>query len=208
MNLTKIESRNSHYIDLERIDDSSIIVDAGAFQGVFEENLRIFPQGKDCQIIILECERELKQMLEDKHLHMVRVIGKALCGQSSFLEKTFFQVLGLPGWGSIFNRRLSRGAKEKCTGHLSYPVETIKINDIFTELGIEEIDYFKIDIMGAEREVMETMNQETASKIKQIDIKFYELISGMNSIEGNKILINLGFKTEFTAQRQLFAWRE
>jgi len=208
MDLTKIESRNSHYIDLERIDDNSIIVDAGAFQGLFEEKLRIFPQGKDCQIIILECDQNLKQMLEDKHLHNVMVIGKALSGQSSSPEKTFFQVLGLPGWGSVFNRRLKDGAGGKCTGHLSYPVKTIRINDVFSEFGIEKIDYFKIDIMGAEREVVETMSQETASRIKQIDIKFYELISGMRGKQGNKKLIKLGFKTKFIDQRQLFGWRE
>lgn len=208
MDLTKIESRNSHYIDLGRIDDNSIIVDAGAFQGLFEEKLRMFPQGKDCQIITLECDQNLKQMLEDKHLHVVKIVGKALCGQFSPPEKIFFQVLGLPGWGSIFNRRLSRGAKKQCTGHLSYLVKTIRINDIFSELEIENIDYFKIDIMGAEREVIETMSQETASKIKQIDIKFYELISGMNSIEGNEKLTSLGFETKFMDQRQLFGWRE
>jgi hypothetical protein len=62
--------------------------------------------------------------------------------------------------------------------------------------------------MGAERKVVETMSQETASRIKQIDIKFYELISGMRGKQGNKKLINLGFKTRFMNERQLFGWRE
>lgn len=208
MRLTEIQSKNTHFIDLGRINDDSIIVDAGALGGIFEENLRASPQGKNCRIIILECDRNLKQLLEDKHLHNVMVIGKALSGQLSSSEKTFFQVLGLSGWGSVFNRKLSHGARRKCMGHLNYPVKTIRINDIFSEFGIEKIDYFKIDIMGAEREVIETMSQETASKIKQIDIKFYELISGMRRREGNEKLINLGFKTEFTAQRQVFAWRD
>ena len=208
MKLTEIQSKGTHFIDLGRINDDSIIVDAGALWGIFEENLRTFPQAKQCRIIILECDRGLRQLLEDKHLYNVTVIEKALCGQLSSPEKQFFQVIGLPGWGSFFNRRLSPGAKRKCKGFLNYPVKTIRINDIFSELGIKKIDYFKVDIMGAEREVVETMSQETASKIKQIDIKFFELISGMRRKKGNQRLINLGFKTEFTAQRQLFAWRE
>lgn len=208
MELIEIQSKCPHFIDLERINDDSIIVDAGAFQGVFEENLRLTLQGKDCRVIILECDRSLSKLLKDKHIHNVTVIEKALCGQLSPSYKLFHQTLGLPSWGSFFNRRLSCRAAKKCTGHLVYPVRTIRINDIFSELGIERIDYFKIDIMGAEREVVETMSQKTASKIKQIDIIFFELISGMQRREGNQRLIDLGFKTEFTAQRRLFAWRE
>ena len=208
MELTKIQSHNLHFINLERINDDSVMVDAGAYLGLFEENIRLFPQAKNCQIIILECNRDLKRMLEDKNLHNVTVIGKALSGQMSLPEKTFFQVIGLPDWGSVFNRRLNRRARKKCREHLSYPVKTIKINDIFSELEIEEIDYFKIDIMGAEREVVETMSREIALRIKQIDIKFYELTSGLDSKEGERKLIDLGFMTELVSQRQVYGRRE
>ena len=208
MELDKIQSHNLHFINLARINDNSVMVDAGAYLGLFEENVRLFPQAKNCQIIVLECNQDLKRILEDKNLHNVTVIGKALSGQNSLPEKTFFHILGLPDWGSVFNRRLSHGVNTKCVGHLNYQVKTIRINDIFSELGIEKIDYFKIDIMGAEREVVETMNRETALRIKQIDIKFYELISGLDSKEGEKKLIDLGFITEFVSKRQIYGRRE
>lgn len=208
MELTKIQSHDPHYIDLKRINDESIIVDAGAMLGIFEENLRATPQGKNCRIIILECDSSLKKAIEDKHIRNTTIIERALCGQHSPAKKSFSQVVGLPGWGSFFERKLSRGAREKCKGFLSYSVKTLRINDIFSTLRIERIDYFKIDIMGAEKEVMETMSQETALRIKQIDIKFFNSIAGMKKAEGIERLIDLGFEIESMSSRQVYGWRK
>ncbi len=208
MELTEIKSHDLHYIDLERINDDSIVVDAGAMLGIFEEKLRATVQGKNCKIIILECDKSLKRLLENKNLHNVTIIERALNGQRSPKEKSFSQVIGLPGWGSFFDRNLCKGARRKCAGFLNYKVKTIKINNIFSELNIEKIDYFKVDIMGAEKKVIETMSQETASKIKQIDIKFFESIAGMKRNEGDRKLINLGFKTEIKSSRQIYGWRQ
>ena len=131
--LTAVRSHNVHYIDLERIDDDSILVDAGGHLGLFEEALKLLHSCQSCKIIVLECDRNLKQLIENKHLYNVIVIEKALGGQSSAPGgRVFYQYIGLPGWGSFYHQIEESVSKLRCKGVIDYAVESIGIKTTTT----------------------------------------------------------------------------
>lgn len=152
-----------HFVDLSRLGDDSIIVDAGASYGLTIKELRKFEQTKNCTIYAIEPHK--KNVKDLKKLKNVVVCNKALVGQEFGGEVLFGEVAGLQQWGYIAPS--FEGKRRHGRPGSKYTVKTLKINDVFKEFNIPHIDYLKTDIEGSEKEVIETMSQETASKIKQ-----------------------------------------
>lgn len=170
------ELREDHFVNLRPLNDESIIVDIGACMGKTIESLRNYEQTKNCKIFAIECNKDHIRILREKKFHNVIICERAVVGQNSDKNVTFYQHLGMPSWGNIIR---PRGASHrKFRGIKEYKVKTLKINDIFSFLGVGEIDFLKIDIEGSEKEVIETMSEETASKIKQIAIEFHFPLEG------------------------------
>lgn len=66
-----------HYIDLSRITDESVIVDAGSCTGTFIERIRKFTNAR---IYAIECARNNLQFLKEKTFENVQIEEKALVG--------------------------------------------------------------------------------------------------------------------------------
>ena len=183
----------SNFIDLRRIDDNSIIIDAGACFGLFIEALRKKPEASKCRVIALECDRDNAKALERKKFLNLKICKRALVGQSSAKNTLFYQYVGLPGWGSTINRRVWH---KKCKEVRKYEVGTVRINDIFKDLSIEHIDFLKMDIEGAEMEVLDTMTRKTASKITQLSVEVHKPPLQESRPVFKKMLERLGYKAQ------------
>lgn len=158
----------NHFIDMREIDDNSIIVDAGACWGDFIKCLRKHERGKNCRIIAVECQRDNVKALRERGYQNVTVCERALVGQGYGDKATFSQVIKQKGWGNLFGNTIRPGRRK-----VDYEVKTLRINDIFSVLGIGWIDFLKMDIEGAEWNILKTMTEETASKIGQMSMEVH-----------------------------------
>jgi len=173
-----LEKIGIHFIDFERTGDNPVIIDAGACMGKYIE--AISKRIKGCKIVAIECDRDHIEVLREKNYSNVTLCEKALIGYNQKEKMVYHKYVGLPYSGSVgfektyIKDRLSR----KFKGIERYEVETFGINDIFSEFGIDRIDYLKMNIEGAERDVLAAMTEETASRIDQISVSIHTRILG------------------------------
>jgi len=178
----------NHFIDMREIDDSSIIVDAGACWGGFIEGLREHENGKNCRVIAIECEKYNIRKLKERNYHNVTVCEKALVGQDFDDKPVFYQIAGYTQWGNFYKKHPGDFAEIK-----EYEVETLKINDIFSVFDIKWIDFLKMDIEGSEGDILKTMTEETAVKIGQMSIEVHDWDGFLSVSDVIERLGDLGF---------------
>ncbi len=211
-----LEKIELHYIDLEKMRDNPVIVDAGACMGKYIEimNKRI----KGCKIMAIECDRENIETLREKNFSNVTICEKALIGYSFRGRMVYHKYVGLPYSGSIgYEKTYIKKNTRKFKEVIKYEVETFGINDIFTEFDIDRIDYLKMNIEGAERDVLAAMTKETALRIGQISVSIHTKIHDdlassplKDSVKTDAIqrLNELGFTAWKVARRLTYGFME
>ena len=198
--------KEKHFIRLDRLNGDSIIVDVGVCEGDVIKKLREHKQTSKCKIFAIECNKRLVEMLRKQNLFNVEICEKALVGQGIGEKVAFFEGARGSNWGSIAPSQL----KERwATAIDSYDVETFEINNIFNELGIDKIDYMKMDIEGSEKLILETMSMEVAEKIKQMTIEVHwpNLQVGITMDWAKERLIELGFEIKVKKHAEIFCER-
>lgn len=178
-----------HRINFEYLNNNSIIVDAGACMGTFIDFVR---KHIACKIYAIEpCKTHVK-LLNSKEYLNVKVINKALVGKSTTDYINFNEYIGLPEWGSVYPRNISHYKLKKT---VSYTVGCININDIFNMLGVDHIDYLKLDIEGAEFDIFYSMTKQIASKIYQFSAEIHAINHDISDVPNLIRIINkLGYK--------------
>jgi len=58
----------------------------------------------------------------------------------------------------------------------NYLVKTITIEDLIKNYNLDQIDYLKIDIEGAEYDLIDSLNNDICNKITQISVEFHDFI--------------------------------
>lgn len=199
--------RNKHYVDIDKLNDDSIIIDVGACVGTVIEALREYKQTAKCKIIALECNKKLVEILRKQNFNNIEICEKALTGQNAGKYVTFFEGKRGPNWGSIESASLNERWEESPG---KYKVKTLKINDIFDEFDIDKIDYMKMDIEGGEKLILDTMSTETAMKIKQwtMEVHWPNPYSGITMEGTESRLIDLGFKIVRKDRTEIFCERD
>lgn len=144
-----------HHVDLNRLNEKSVIVDAGACVGEFIDGIRKYV---NCRIIAIEPSKENIKELRRKN---VELIEAALVGRD-FPKSTNFYKNKKNDAGSVVYIR---------NAEASYEVSAVTLDDIFKLC--KRIDYLKCDIEGAEKNLIETMTQKDAKKIGQISLEFH-----------------------------------
>ena len=204
-----------HYIDFKRLPSNPVIVDAGACFGKYVNMMK--KRIPECKVIAIECDKENLKVLKKEIPSDVIICEKALVGHRRENKLIYYQYLGLPYSGSVGYEKTYIKKYRKYEGTIEYEVETLGINDIFSEFGIDRIDYLKMNIEGIERDILAAMTEETASRIGQISLSIHTRIrddldssplresSGIDMIER---LRELGFKTEKVDRRLIYGIRE
>ena len=202
------DRKSKHFVNIDRLNDDSIIVDAGACEGDVFVRLREHKQTSKCKIFAIECDRiNLEIIKKHSFFYNIEIIEKALVGQNIEGPVKFIRCKRGSNWGSIKPANITDRWKD---AEDSYDVETLKINDIFNEFGIEKIDYMKMDIEGSEKMILETMSMETAKKIKQISVEVHWLNVGVGlTMKWAKERLNeLGFEIKLEEHAEIFCERE
>jgi len=199
--------RNKHYVNLNRLNDDSIIVDVGACQGNVIKELREHKETSKCKIFAIECNKKLARGLKEENFFNVEICEKALVGENIEGDVTFFEGKRGPNWGTIKPANISDRWGSATD---SYDVKTLKINDIFNEFGIDKIDFMKMDTEGSEKMIFETMSLEIAKKIKQISVEVHWPNRGVaiTMVWAEKKLEQFGFEVKRRDHAEIFCERE
>lgn len=198
---------NKHFIDVSKLNDDSIIVDAGACVGEVIEGLRGYKQTSRCKIFAIEPDKLNIAELKKENFSNVEICEKALVGQNTEGPVKFFRHPRGSNWGSIELARLTERWEVAVD---SYFVETLKINNIFDEFGIDKIDYMKMDVEASEKSIFDTMSIETARKIKQLSVEVHckNPSAGIKMEWAKKRLAELEFKIKIIERIEFFCERE
>ena len=176
--------KNEHFIDSDLLNKDSVIVDGGACIGEFIEAVRKYVM---CRIIAIEPLVNNSNKISGEN---IEIINAALVGKNQPSEVMFYSYPNIER-GNIYNSR--PGSDKK------YLVKTITLPDLFKIC--PKIDYIKLDLEGAEKDLIETMTREEAEKIKQISLEFHYGYRKSRII--NK-LSSLGFSVMRLTNREVY----
>jgi len=175
----------NHFIDFDRLSRQvhPIIVDAGAAKGEFIEAILKFLKISPARIIAIECAKRNLEVLRSKVvMYHLELCEKALVGARRIENKVMFtEFVGKEGrfyqWSNIYgNHEKELQQRRNLEAILHYYVPIVRISELFEELRVDHIDYLKMDIEGAEAEVIGTMPPEIAEKIFQLSFEYHKPI--------------------------------
>ncbi len=171
---------------LVRILENDVVVDIGANYGFFAFYAKEFNPSK---IICFEPSRKIYNHLKE-NINDCYVIQKAVSGKS-----------GSQG----FTDHIISSASSRLTDEGDYVVEIIGINEIHDSLGLDKIDFLKIDCEGAEKDIFEQITLPTIQKINKLVVEFH-------SEEIKEIIINkldeFDFRIEKITDELIFAYNK
>jgi FkbM family methyltransferase len=164
------------------INRNSVIVDLGAHKGEFSSNIS---SRFGCKCYLVEALPALFSQIADGPL--VKKYNFVMAGRDESVE--LFVSQNLEG-STIINSAATRS-------HGTVIVDGVTLDTFMTRAGIDAIDLLKIDIEGAEIELLESASDAILSNIKQITVEFHNFLPGVVSThqvaEIKKRLQDLGF---------------
>ena len=212
MKLVKLEDGLGHVLDIEKLNDNSIIVDAGSNIGKFINKIRN-SLNLNCKIYAIEPSTRNITFIKSNNFANIEIMQKALTGtgRDSCTLTEFVGQKKSDGtnryhqWNNVLGNHKEQMQHRKDVQLIEYDVECLAINDILMLEDVENIDYLKMDIEGSEYEVIESLTQEQADKIFQISIELHDQSRDSKLI---KKLNNFGFETKLFPPNELYAFKK
>ncbi len=157
-----IENCGDHFFYIKKINTTSTVVDLGANKGHFSKNLEKYKLKK---LVIVEANKEL---IDGIQIQGATKINKAIADKEGTIT---FYFSGNDEAGSIFE-------------NISDQFSLLEKRDIpcmtFTQLLVEHnigtIDLLKIDIEGAELQLLDSITDIQLSQISQIAVEFHDFL--------------------------------
>ena len=195
MKLINLGAGLEHILDTELINDDSVIIDAGANIGEFVEKMRTITNAK---IYSIECSAYNYKVLCEKQYENVKTYERALVG-TKVDKVTLTEYAGKPKsdghprfnqWCNIYDNYNERFTADPDVKVVKYDVGTITLSELIKENNIQSIDYLKMDVEGAEYDIIENLTQEEPDIIKQISMEPHDRSKNTAMVQK---LENLGF---------------
>lgn len=192
MNKAEVGIFKNIFIDREYADyfpfyQKNIIVDAGAHFGYFS----LFAASNsdpESQVFSVEASKEnftaMKINFNQNPVFKITPILAALSDQNNPVELQK---------GKSINNSLVKNPL--LTGNRTTQVNGVTLDQLIIQLNIQHVDFLKMDIEGAEYQVLRATSEETFRKIKVISMEFHDLKRAGNN--GNS-LIDLLKKHDYT----------
>ena len=195
MKLINLGGDLGHIVDTDLINDNSIIIDAGANVGHFIEKMRTLTKAK---IYVIECSSYNYKVLCEKQYENIKMYRSALVG-TKVDKVTLTEYAGLPKgdghprfnqWCNIYDTHSERFTDDPLVKVVKYDVDAITLGELIEENDIQSIDYLKMDVEGAEYEIIQNLTQKDADIIKQISMEPHDPEKNAEMVER---LESLGF---------------
>lgn len=183
----------NYYLFINRFDQQSTIVDVGCgfdadFSMYMIDTYNLKAIGIDPTQKHKESLENLVKKNNDKFSYKPLAISEK-DGQITFNESIRSTS------GSILDEHINVSGKET----QKYSVESVSLKNLPKRLGLNKIDYIKLDIEGAEYELIDSLNKEDLTKYNQIFIEFHHhalpQYSKADTIKMVRKIESLGFKS-------------
>ena len=141
------------------IGKNSIIIDLGGHQGYFSQQMN---NRYKCTAYVVEPVYSLYESIIASPLlkkYNFAVAGDV--GETVFYESENIQAGSILGQNVDFNGE-------------AYTVKTKSLSNFIDELGLTEVDLLKVDIEGAEIQLINTIDAKDAFCIKQMTVEFHD----------------------------------
>ena len=169
----KLRKIRGHHVRVDILDRESIIVDAGAHRGEFSSDLHKLT---GCRCLLIEANPDLAAEL--RQLQLGPVINAALTTSDG---ETVLAVRENLEASSIFPTS-NYGPETTVT------IRKISLVSVLEELGSDHIDLLKLDIEGAEFELLVQTPSHVLRKIKQITVEFHDFLAGFAPLLRRSVL--------------------
>lgn len=175
----------------------SCVVDLGANVGFFSSRIAAFSQKVICYEPVTDNFNQLKDNLKD--LTNVYPVRKAVAGSSGTIRLYSPQYDGATGRYSIL---------EKSDGNIENAYEEvpcITLDQLFEEHEINRCDLLKIDVEGAEYDILGAANDQTFSRIDRIYGEYHHPLPGdpVRNIESlSALLRKQAFRVEIIPNKK------
>lgn len=162
--------KNHTFIDL--FNEDSIIVDLGAniaeFSKLFSEK---YPYSK---IILVEANPNLVKDIELnlKNKKNIEIINAAIGNDSK--EYIEFYLSSESECSSLNKKFRDKFGINKEQSEIE--VKMITLNDLFNIFNLKRIDLLKMDVEGAEWDILENFSKENYERIEQISVEFHDFV--------------------------------
>jgi FkbM family methyltransferase len=166
---------NEHTFFPDKLSKNPVIVDLGCSEGGFLRDFKNqFEYGTYIGVEANPLNYEKIKNLNDDNTF---ILNTAVCSeQRNDATVSFVVAVNDGSLGSfVFDENSVSLAKPGNTTE-RFTVPTIKISEIFEKYNLEKIDVLKVDIEGAEWEVLESLDKNTFDKIHQISVEFHDFI--------------------------------
>ena len=165
------------------LGNNSKVIDLGGHQGCFSQQMI---DRYRCTAYVVEPVYSLyESIIAGPMLKKYNFAIASDVGETVFYESENIQAGSILGQNVDFNGE-------------SYIVKTNSLSNFIDELGLKEVDLLKVDIEGAEISLIDTMDIDSASHIKQLTVEFHDSTPNPNVQEIDVIksiqhLADLGF---------------
>lgn len=198
-----IKYLNKGYLKNYKLKEGDIVVDAGAYTGMFSIYAAKIV-GSFGKIIAFEPDpinfEKLKKNILLNRLENIIPINKGLWSKNTILE---FNVTG-KGSSSVVEKKNS-------------PVKTItkisviRLDDELKKVGINKVNFVKMDIEGAEVEAIKGCSEILKTNNINLAIASYHIVNGTEThFELEKLLLENGYNSiiGFPQHLTTYAWKE
>ena len=165
------------------IGKNSKIIDLGGHQGYFSQQMI---DRYKCTAYVVEPVYSLYETITTgPRLEKYNFAIASDVGETIFYESKNIQAGTILGQNVDFNGE-------------SYLVKTKPLSNFIDELGLTEVDLLKVDIEGAEIKLVDTIDPNNASYIKQLTVEFHDStpnpnVQKVDVIKSIQRLVDLGF---------------
>ena len=186
-----LERIGPNYFVRKTIDARSVVLDCGLGDNADFSDAIIARFGARCHGVDPTRKHQASlAAVASHHGNHLRICPVALAGKTGCM--TFYEATNQMS-GSLFSEHVN--AKNAAC----YPVRCLTYADLLSEMGLSRIDLLKLDIEGAEYEVLGGIGHRTLARIGQIVVEFHHhCVQGLAAKDTRKIvarLKRLGFQS-------------
>lgn len=209
MKLEQFGDGLNHMLNVNDIDDKSIVIDAGANVGLFIKKMR---EISNCRIYVIEPSQVNIQKIKEQEYKNIEIIEKALIGKTTDEKIILTEFCGekkedgsnrYHQWNNILGNHKDE-LKNANVDIVEYEVESTTISEIIENYKLETINYLKMDIEGSEYDVFENLSLQDAKRIQQLSLETHDESKNADLMRQLKAF---GFEVRETAG-ELYAFRK
>jgi FkbM family methyltransferase len=156
----EIQTVRGHAVLVSGLQPGAVVVDAGAHRGEFSRELA---ERFGCECYLVEANGALAASLAGRFPQVMHAALGARDGRADFIQRSNAEAGGIL-------------ARDGDAGNETAPVEALTVGSLMKRCGLDRIQLLKLDIEGAEFELLTSLPDPVLAAIDQITVEFHDFL--------------------------------